>query len=193
MTTIAAWAEQTHRVQLGNLVICNSYRNPNLLADMVRTIDHISDGRFIFGIGSGWFEKDYEEYGYPFGTAGSRLDQLAHDLPIILERFNKLNPPPTRKIPLLIGGGGEKKTLPLVAKYADIWHYFVDKEQYDRKVGLIKRYAEEIGRDPGEIITSTQVDNGGGGATAKEAVEQAKQRYDWGGSYYDLRSRRTGL
>ncbi|MFI5933739.1 LLM class F420-dependent oxidoreductase [Actinoplanes sp. NPDC051494] len=156
-TMLAAWAEQTSRVEIGALVTCNSYRNPELLADMARTVDHISDGRLILGIGSGWFEKDYQEYGYEFGTAGGRLDDLAESLPRIESRWAKLNPAPTRKIPTLIGGGGEKKTLRLVAKHADIWHSFGDAKTIERKVAILKQHCADVGRDPAEIEISAAV------------------------------------
>ncbi len=87
-------AALTKHAEISSLVLCNSYRNPNLLADMARTIDHISGGRFVLGIGSGWFEKDYDEYGYEFGTAGSRLRNLARDLPIIKARWAEAEPAP---------------------------------------------------------------------------------------------------
>jgi len=156
-TMLAAIAEQTSRIELGALVNCNSYRNANLQADMARTIDHISDGRFIFGTGSGWFERDYEEYGYEFGTAGQRLDALARDLPVIEDRWAKLNPAPTRKIPVLIGGGGEKKTLRIVAQHANIWHSFSDPETLQRKLGILAQHGADVGRDTSEIEISTEV------------------------------------
>jgi probable F420-dependent oxidoreductase len=156
-TMLGAWAEATSRVEIGALVTCNSYRNPELLADMARTVDHISAGRLILGIGSGWFEKDYQQYGYEFGTAGGRLDKLAEDMPRIESRWAQLNPAPTRKIPVLIGGGGEKKTLKLVAKHADIWHTFADAETLEHKLGVLRGHCADVGRDPAEIEVSAGV------------------------------------
>ncbi|MBT8201431.1 MAG: LLM class F420-dependent oxidoreductase [Acidimicrobiia bacterium] len=160
-TMLASWAEITSEIQIGCLVTCNSYRNANLLADMARTVDHIADGRLIFGIGSGWFEKDYDEYGYEFGTAGGRLDQLAESLPIIRDRFEKLNPPPVGPMPILIGGGGERKTLRYTAQYADIWHFWWNQRDpsiYQHKDSVLKEWCEKEGRDSEEILRSVGVD-----------------------------------
>jgi probable F420-dependent oxidoreductase len=158
-TMLGAWAEQTSSIEFGALVTCNSYRNPQLLADMARTVDHISGGRLILGIGSGWFKRDYDEYGYEFGTAGGRLDVLRDALPVIEDRWLKLNPPPTRKIPVLIGGGGEKKTLRLVARHADIWHSFEDLSQIEHKLNVLRGWCEKEGRDFAEIEVSVGVQN----------------------------------
>lgn len=186
-TMLGAWAESTSRVEIGALVTCNSYRNPELLADMARTVDHISGGRLILGIGSGWFEKDYDEYGYEFGTAGSRLDDLAEALPRIEARFAKLNPAPTRKIPVLIGGGGEKKTLRMVAEHADIWHGFGGPDTVARKVRILDQHCADVGRDPSEIERSVGV-NSGPDELGPELLELGVTKFTVGvgGPDYDL-------
>jgi alkanesulfonate monooxygenase SsuD/methylene tetrahydromethanopterin reductase-like flavin-dependent oxidoreductase (luciferase family) len=103
------------------------------------------------------FESSYDEYGYEFGTVGQRLDALAENLPIIHERWTVLNPPPTRKIPVLIGGGGEKKTLRIVAKHADIWHSFSDPATMKRKLAILAEHGAAVGRDVSEIEISSEL------------------------------------
>lgn len=160
-TMLGAWAEQTERIEFGSLVSCNSYRNADLQADMARTLDHISakggTGRFIFGTGAGWFERDYDEYGYEFGTPGTRLRALAAALPRIEARWAKLNPGPTRKIPVMIGGKGEQKTLRIVAQHADIWHSFVAPDDLPHKLDVLKRWGDEVGRDVSQITVSNEL------------------------------------
>jgi probable F420-dependent oxidoreductase len=147
----AALAAATERVQIGALVMCNSYRNPQYLADALRTVDHIAGGRLIVGIGSGWFQRDYDEYGYEFGTAGDRLRALARDLPRFKERLARLNPAPLGPMPIMIGGGGEKVTLRIVAEHAQMWHTFGDLSTYRHKAEVLAGHCRDVGRDPAEI------------------------------------------
>lgn len=147
-TLLAALAEATETVQLGPLVTCTAFRNPDLLADMVRTVDQVSDGRVLLGIGSGWHEEEFIDYGYDFGTTGGRLDRLERDLPRIRRRWARLNPPPVHDIPILVGGGGERRTLSIAARYADIWHGFGDPDTIRHKHLVLDQWCARFGRDP---------------------------------------------
>ena len=155
-TTIqAAMAATTSRIEIGCIVHANGYRNPNLMADIARTIDHISGGRFILGIGAGYQQRDYEEYGYEYGTTKSRLLDLKRDIPIIKARFDKLNPKPLRKIPIMIASMGEQIGLRIVAEHADIWHVYGPKQQVAHKTDVLKKICDEMGRDLSTIEMAT--------------------------------------
>jgi probable F420-dependent oxidoreductase len=157
-TLLAAMAVDTARVRIGALVTGTGYRNPNLLADMARTIDVLSGGRFVLGIGAGWFQRDYDEYGYEFGTAPDRLRKLGEDLAIIRHRLTVLNPAPTGPLPILVGGAGEKVTLRLVAKYAQAWNTFGPVQHFAAKSAVLDRWCERLGRDPAEIERTVAIE-----------------------------------
>jgi len=157
---LAAMAVDTCHATIGALVTCYSYRNPHLLADMARTIDHLSRGRFVLGLGSGWFERDYTEYDYEFGTAPGRLKILEAGLPIVKERLAKLNPGPVNgKIPLMIGGSGEKVTLRLVAEHADALNTFGPVDNFRRKNDVLNEWCAKVGRDPKAIERTVAIES----------------------------------
>jgi probable F420-dependent oxidoreductase len=159
-TVLAGWAEATSRIEIGPLVSCITYRNPQLLADMARTVDRIAGGRVILGIGAGWKQRDYDEYGYAFDSMGGRIRAMGDAIPLIQRRLDLLNPPPVRRPPLLIAGVGERRTLRLVAEYADAWHAtFPDRpEELDGAVATLRRWCDEVGRDPAAIEWSVGVE-----------------------------------
>jgi probable F420-dependent oxidoreductase len=150
-TVQAAMAATTTRARIGCIVHANSYRNPNLMADIARTIDHISGGRYILGMGSGYLKPDYDEYGYEYGTTASRLHDLARDMPIIKARLKKLNPPPLGPMPLMIASMGDKIGLRIVAEHADMWQIYGSIEKMQQKIDVLKKHCADIGRNPDEI------------------------------------------
>lgn len=190
LTQLASFAEATSRVDIGPLVLSNSYRNPNLLADMARTIDHISGGRFILGIGAGWFERDYDEYGFEFGTGPDRAAALEAALPRIEARLAALNPRPVRDIPLLVAGKGEQVMLRLVARHADIWHMFGDPDTMRHKGAVLERWCEVEGRNPVAIERSTAIgaSHTGDIGAGDELIEAGVTLFTFGvsGPDYDL-------
>lgn len=151
--TLTAMALATETITVGHLVLCNSYRNPELVADMARTLEHAAGaGRVVLGLGAGWFERDYDEYGYEFGEAIGRLRDLEAALPRYKSRLAALTPAPQGDIPILIGGGGEKVTLRIVAEHADAWNLVGgDHEVFAHKNGILDQHCADVGRDPTTI------------------------------------------
>jgi F420-dependent oxidoreductase-like protein len=172
-TTLGGLATVTKNVQLGTLVTGNTYRNPTLLAKAITTLDVASQGRAILGIGTGWFELEHDQLGFEFGTFTDRFNKLDEALQIILPMLRGERPTFSGKyyraqeamanprfrdhIPLMIGGSGEKKTIPLAAKHFDHLNIITGFDELLRKVQVVKDRCEEIGRDPATLETSMLV------------------------------------
>src|SRR6266480_169828 len=164
-TCTAALARDTKRVRIGQIVTCNSYRNPALLAKMASTVDVLSHGRLTFGIGAGWYEHEYKAYGYEYPDDPVRLRNLREGVQIILKMWHDeeayvegdyyqvrgaINQPKGVQkphIPLLIGGGGEKVTLKLVAQYANACNLTGDLPAIQRKLAALKQHCASVGRN----------------------------------------------
>jgi len=175
MMTLAGWAGATRRARLGLMVAANTFRNPALLVKMVTALDHMSGGRAVLGLGGAWFEPEHAAFGLDFGRGtAERLDWLDEAAGVVrglldgavvsapASRYpvNGLanRPAPVgRSIPLLIGGGGERKTLATVARYADIWNIGSDADEARRKVPVLEAWCQKVGRDPAQIERSAGI------------------------------------
>ena len=190
--TLAAWAKVTSRPTLGLMVGANTFRNPAVVAKMATTLDHISGGRAIVGLGAAWFEDEHEAFGIDFGrSAGERLDRLDDAASIIRPMLAggagtargpfysavaaRNDPPPVQpRIPLLIGGGGERKTLATVARYADMWNIDGPPDEVRHKDEVLKRWCLEVGRDEREIERTAGADT----VVIRDTVDEAREVLD---------------
>ncbi|HEY3993206.1 MAG TPA: LLM class F420-dependent oxidoreductase [Ktedonobacteraceae bacterium] len=192
-TSTAALARDTKRVRIGQIVTCNGYRNPALLAKMASTVDVLSHGRLNFGIGSGWYEHEYRAYGYDYPSAPDRLRYLREAVQIIRKMWSEeeatfdgkyyqikgaINQPKGVQkphIPLLIGGAGEKVTLKLVAQYADACNLNNQPNaELVRKLDILRSHCESVGRDYNEITRTVEY-SVALARTEEEAARKAQQ------------------
>jgi alkanesulfonate monooxygenase SsuD/methylene tetrahydromethanopterin reductase-like flavin-dependent oxidoreductase (luciferase family) len=187
--TITAWAQATERVRIGLMVVANTFRNPALTAKMATTLDHISGGRAILGVGAAWFETEHEAFGIDYGSGPpERLRWLGEALPVMRGMLHgerpsaegpryrakdvlNLPPPMQERLPLLVGGGGEKVTLRLVARYADADNLGGGFESVKRKESLLVEHCESVGRDPAEIERTTNI----GAIVIRDSRAEAKR------------------
>jgi len=169
--TLAAIGAQVPRVRIGTLVVGNTYRHPTVLAKMAATLDHITGGRVVLGLGAGWQENEHKQYGIPFYTTGERLGRLDEACQVIKSLFSEpksnfngkyyqltdasLEPKPVQKpMPLLIGGGGEKRTLKITAQYADEWNVWGTVDTLKAKMAILDGHCKTVGRNPKAIQRS---------------------------------------
>ena len=199
---ITATAAVTERLRLGILVTGNIYRNPALLAKMASTVDQISNGRLILGIGAGWFQQEHEAFGWEFASVKERCDRHEEAVELIKMLFTAdgpidytgqyyklkkayFSPPCTQKphVPIMVGGNGEKRTLRTLVRFGDIANIDINPpgspEMFKHKMDVIEHHCEELGRDPSEIkrtmVIPLRIEK-----DEKEAVQLRKSRGDWG-------------
>ena len=188
---LAAWAEATERATVGLMVGANTFRNPAVVAKMATTLDHISNGRAVLGIGGAWFETEHAGLGLEFGgSPGERLRWLDEAVQIMRGMLHgerpsgsqyyatkealNLSPPVQERLPILVGGGGERRTLRTVAKYADACNVGGGFESVKRKDEVLRRHCEEVGRDESEIERTAAV----GPVIIRDSADEAREVYD---------------
>ena len=195
-STLAAIAARTSKVELGTLVTGVTYRNPAFLGKVVTTLDVISAGRAILGIGAAWHDVEHAAFGFDFPSVPERMERLEEAVQICRAMFDeevssfdgkhyrtkelRSVPRPVRRIPIMVGGGGEKKTLRLVAKYADMSNFFGDPAGIKHKVEVLRAHCDDVGRDPGDITISrlgTLPDDESAVAPEAKALADAGARY----------------
>jgi alkanesulfonate monooxygenase SsuD/methylene tetrahydromethanopterin reductase-like flavin-dependent oxidoreductase (luciferase family) len=187
--TLGAWAKATRRVRLGLLVGANTFRNPALVAKLATTLDHISDGRAILGLGGAWFDYEHQRHGIDFGRgAGQRLDWMDESVAAVRTlldggsvtstgegryQFDNLRQEPRPiqpHLPIMIGGSGEKKTLRTIARYADMWNGMGTVDEMRHKMDVLLKHCQDVGRDPNEIIKTTALK-----PVIRDSVEEAQK------------------
>jgi F420-dependent oxidoreductase-like protein len=171
-TTLSALATQTSRVRLGSLVLGNTYRHPALVAKMAATLDQVSGGRVVLGVGAGWQPNEHVAYGIPLPDAAERIAALGEACAVLRTLLDEhrstisgatyrlldapCDPKPLQeRLPLLVGGGGEQRTMRVAAQYADVWHTWADPVSFAGKNAVLDRHCREIGRDPADIARAT--------------------------------------
>ncbi|HKN14961.1 MAG TPA: TIGR03560 family F420-dependent LLM class oxidoreductase [Candidatus Binatus sp.] len=175
LALMAGLSAKTDKLRIGTMVICNSYRNPALLAKSLATIDHISNGHLEIGYGAGWMDEEYKAYGYQFPSMGTRLKMFEEGLHIMKAMFTEkrvtykgrhysveeaiCNPKPMQQPhpPITIGGAGEKVMLKLVARFADRWNCPAGYESFEHKFNVLKQHCKDVGRDVNTIDVSEQL------------------------------------
>ena len=197
LATISFLSGVFKKMDFGSIVLCNSFRNPALVAKMGATLDALTGGRFILGIGAGWMEEEHVQYGYEFPPPAVRIKRMEEAVQIIKSlwaedgvtfegKYYKVknaycNPKPSPPPPIMIGGGGEKMTLRVVARYADWWNFgWHDPSTYERLLGVLEGHCSRIGRDPDEIV-KTLIDTVVIADTDEEAWRIAKSLGDEAG------------